>query len=157
MGKIGKSVGLMDVIRVRRALVHDKLNVIGRELFARARNHDNSAMGSPEVEVYRRYFDNYMEFRPGDPRREEVIANMAPAIGHHFLANDHHPEHFDKGLDDMDLIQITHFLADMMSCSEQEQVDIYELLEMARNRYSMSDQMYHILCNSVKKIKELGR
>ena len=37
MGKIGKSVGLMDVIRVRRALVHDKLNVIGRELLCESK------------------------------------------------------------------------------------------------------------------------
>ena len=157
MGKIGAAVRFTDVMRIRRALVQDKLSTVARELISRGRTHDNSALGSPEIEVYHRFFSEYRKYKIGDPRKDEVFAQMAEAIGHHFQYNDHHPEHFENGINDMDLIQLMQFTADIMSWSEQEQVDIFEILPMIRDKCGMVDQVYNLICNTITEIKRLGR
>ena len=157
MGKIGAAVRFTDVMRIRRALVQDKLSTVARELISRGRTHDNSALGSPEIEVYHRFFLEYQKYKIGDPRKDEVFTQMAEAIGHHFQYNDHHPEHFENGINDMDLIRLMQFTADIMSWSEQEQIDIFEILPMIRDKCGMTDQVYNLICNTITEIKRLGR
>ena len=157
MGKIGVSVRFTDMMRIRRALVQDKLSTVARELISRGRHHDNSTLGSPELEIYHRHFNEYRMYKFGDPRRDEVMNHMAEAIGHHFQYNDHHPEHFDNGINDMNLIQLMQFTAAIMSWSEQEQVDIFELLPIIRDKCGMSDQVYQLIQNTITEIKRLGR
>ena len=57
----------------------------------------------------------------------------------------------------MDLIQLMQFTADIMSWSEQEQVDIFEILPMIRDKCGMTDQVYNLICNTITEIKQLGR
>ena len=119
MGKIGAAVRFTDMMRIRRALVQDKLSTVARELISRGRTHYNSALGSPEIEVYHRFFPEYRQYKIGDPRKDEVFTQMAGAIGHHFRYNDHHPEHFENGINEMDLIQHIQFTAAFLSWTEQ--------------------------------------
>ena len=57
----------------------------------------------------------------------------------------------------MDLIQLMQFTADIMSWSEQEQIDIFEILPMIRDKCGMTDQVYNLIRNTITEIKRLGR
>ena len=70
MGKIGAAVRFTDMMRIRRALVQDKLSTVARELISRGRTHDNSALGSPEIEVYHRFFPEYRRDKDWDLRKD---------------------------------------------------------------------------------------
>jgi len=44
---------------------------------------------------------------------------MKPALEHHYALYRHHPEHFQNGIDDMNLIDLVEMFADWKASSER--------------------------------------
>jgi len=44
---------------------------------------------------------------------------MKPAIEHHYKNNRHHPEHFNNGIDEMNLVDLIELLCDWKAASER--------------------------------------
>ena len=63
-------------------------------LFKRALDHDKSKLESPEAEIFEEYTHKLKGVTYGSDEYRQFLAEMKPALDHHYAANRHHPEHF---------------------------------------------------------------
>lgn len=103
------------------ARVRELLGQVTGELTRRGEVHDASKLVSPEVEVFDEYTPHLsrpgMEY--GSSEYKLLLDEMAPTLRHHYAENDHHPEHFADGVNDMNLIQLVEMLADWKAAGER--------------------------------------
>jgi hypothetical protein len=76
------------------------------------------------------------------------------ALDHHYLHNNHHPEHYSNGIDGMSLLDLVEMLMDWKAASErhQEGMNIVRSIEVSSQRFSVSEQLKRILLNTAKEI-----
>jgi hypothetical protein len=78
----------------------------------RAQNHDNSKLVNPEKELFDKYTPLLKELKYGTPEYAESLELLKPALEHHYYVNSHHPEHYQNGIDDMNLVDLIEMICD---------------------------------------------
>ena len=74
---------------------------------------------------------------------------------HHYANSRHHPEHFAKGILDMNLIDIVEMLCDWKAASErQKDGNLLKSIELNAARFGYDDQVKQILINTAKLLDE---
>ena len=76
--------------------IHEVQRRIGSaitNLIHRALEHDQSKLRSPEVEIFDRCTERLAGLTYGSPEYQAQLAEMKPALDHHYAHNSHHPEH----------------------------------------------------------------
>lgn len=139
---------LVDLIDHKRR-VGIYLQKIANALFSRAVVHDNSKFTPEEYEPYDKAFPGLQKYGYGTDEFRAELAKIKPAITHHYEHNDHHPEYFKSGIDGMNLIQLVEMTCDWIAASERSQKDIFKGLDMNKDRFKISDQLYSIIKNTV--------
>lgn len=80
---------------------------------------------------------------------------LKPALDHHYAQYRHHPQHFQNGINDMNLIDIVEMLADWKASSERQQNgNLLTSIEINAERFNISDQLKQILINTAKSLDE---
>ena len=92
--------------------VQTLLVAIISKLHNRALKHDQSKLQSPEVELFDELTPRLQTLTYGSDEYKESLDRLKPALIHHYAKNTHHPEHYEDGVNDMDLIDIMEMLAD---------------------------------------------
>lgn len=64
------------------------------DLMGRRRVHDRSKLESPEKEIFDEYTPKLAGSTYGSAEYKRYLAEMKPALDHHYAANSHHPEHY---------------------------------------------------------------
>ena len=86
----------------------------------------------------------------GSDEYKEFLAGMKPALDHHYAENRHHPEHFENGIDGMDLFDLVEMLFDWKEATERHNNgDILKSLDINEKRFNISPQLKQILANTV--------
>lgn len=130
--------------------VRNLLNKCIVELVKRGELHDQSKMASPEVEVFAKYTRLLANCEYNSEEYRKNLAEMKPALDHHYANNRHHPEHHKNGINDMNLIDLIELLCDWKASSErQNNGNIRKSIETNANRFNMSQQLVKIFENSV--------
>lgn len=126
------------------------------KLTTRGVNHDASKLESPEVEIFAEHTDCLKDLIYDSAEYKEHLADMKPALEHHYALYRHHPEHFQNGIDDMNLIDLVEMLADWKASSERQK-DGNLLLSIEKNakRFNISAQLKQILINTAKTLDEM--
>jgi len=114
-------------------------SIAGRLLW-RAVVHDLSKYGKTEREIYARVTPLFKEHPYGSEGYKDVVAQLGPALEHHYAANRHHPEHFsvrkdtaDTGMGHMNVIDAVEMLCDWKAASmRRKNVDFLEQLKEQR-------------------------
>lgn len=75
-------------------LVQELLHRVSFELGTRASIHDASKLKSPEKHVFDEMTPKLAESTYGSDEYKGYLAQMKPALDHHYAANSHHPEHY---------------------------------------------------------------
>lgn len=124
-----------------------------RNLMQRSERHDQSKLVSPEVEI----FDEYTpKLASSDYMSDEYKANLAgmkPALDHHYLVNDHHPEHFPNRMAGMSLHALLEMICDWKAATQRHaHGDIRASIEMNQKRFGYSDELKQILLNTVDEM-----
>jgi hypothetical protein len=83
-----------------------------QDLIERADRHDASKLVEPELAVFDEYTPKMRDSTYGSDEYKGFLEGMGAGLEHHYKANDHHPEHFAGGIEDMNLIQVIEMLAD---------------------------------------------
>lgn len=123
------------------------------ELHRRALDHDQSKLHDPELDVFTVHHDKLGELEYGSPEYMQQLDVMTDALRNHYTKNRHHPEHFENGVDDMNLIDLVEMLCDWVaSVRRSKNGDIYKSLEVQRERFGISDQLMKVLKNTVDDI-----
>jgi len=83
-------------------------------IVARAPGHDASKLEEPEAPIFAEYTAKLKGCTYGSDEYKQFLHEMKPALDHHYHhpANRHHPEHFEGGVDDMNLIDVVELACD---------------------------------------------
>lgn len=80
---------LNHIRRVQTLLAEMQSNLARRAIV-----HDTSKLESPEKETFDRVTPQLKGSTYGSDEYKRFLAEMKPALDHHYAANSHHPEHF---------------------------------------------------------------
>lgn len=123
-----------------------------KELMDRGVRHDASKCLSPEVEAFDEYTPRLAALPYPSEAYEESKKLLGKALEHHYANNTHHPEHWENGINDMDLFDVLEMLLDWKAAGErQNNGNILVSLDTNRKKFHISDQLYAILKNTVHR------
>jgi len=121
------------------------------DLDMRAARHDRSKLKSPEVEVFDEFTPKLKHSTYGSPEYATFLEGMGVGLRHHYEHNDHHPEHFESGIRDMNLMQLTEMLCDWLAAVQRhDDGDIRRSIEINAERFGYGDEIKRLLANTVE-------
>ncbi len=130
--------------------VGSKIECIRYSLHGRKVWHDRSKLESPEKECFDEITPLLKTTTYGSDEYRKILKDMKPAIKHHYENNRHHPEHFENGIDGMNIVDLVEMICDWMAASQRHNNgNIYESLEINKERFGISDQLISILKNTI--------
>ena len=119
-------------------------------LIDRGEVHDLSKTRSPELPIFMEYTSKLATSTYGSDEYKQFLIEMKPALDHHYAHNRHHPEHFDDGINEMNLIDLIEMFCDWKAATmRHNDGDITKSIEINRKRFGISDQLANILHNTV--------
>lgn len=131
--------------------VRNHLNLCVRELLERAEQHDQSKLQAPEREAFDEYTEKLRGSTYGSPEYKQFLEDLKVPLAHHYANNRHHPEHHEKGVQGMTLIDILEMVCDWRSSSMRHaDGDIFKSLPINQKRFGYSDDLAQIIANTVK-------
>lgn len=132
--------------------VHGNIVHVTDILLGRAMTHDSSKFSNEEFIPFNETFSRLRTTTYGTPEYKALLAELGPALTHHYQHNDHHPEYFENGVNDMDIFQLTEMLCDWKAAVERhDDGDIFKSLDINRDRFDIDDQLYSIMYNTIKR------
>ncbi len=124
------------------------------DLQTRAIRHDQSKLERPEVAIFTEYTPKLAGSTYGSDEYKQFLAEMKPALDHHYAHNSHHPEHYSNGVDGMSLLDVVEMLCDWKAATmRHKDGDIQQSLEINTKRFNMSPQLVSILRNTLPLIE----
>lgn len=125
------------------------VKLCGRLLW-RGQVHDLSKYGPAEAPDFARALPGLASSTYGSEEYEEAKARLDDALEHHYAVNPHHPEHYRRGIDGMTLCDLVEMWCDWKAAVRRhDDGDLRASLEHNRREYDLSDQLYHVLGNTV--------
>jgi hypothetical protein len=130
-------------------------------LIRRAQEHDASKLVEPELPYFDAATERLATLVYGSPEYKASLADLKPALKHHFANNDHHPEHYYDGVRGMSLMALIEMLCDWRAASERtkqrtddpEKVATFESgLEYNFERFGITGDLAEVLRNTVKEL-----
>lgn len=129
--------------------VDEYLLKIVAKLQSRITKHDVSKLEDPELAIFDEYSPKLKDTVYGSDEYKRYLNEMKVALRHHYKHNRHHPEHFDRGINGMTLIDIVEMFVDWKAASERHESGDFETsLLIQQDRFNMSDQLVDILRNT---------
>lgn len=119
------------------------------DLQNRAMAHDRSKLLPPELDGYAGLSDAVRGLTYGTDEYRAAFEPFKAIIKHHYLHNDHHPEHFQAGIADMDLIRILEMLADWKAASTRNSDTLAPSLEASFKRFGIDEQLALVIRNTI--------
>lgn len=124
------------------------------ELMKRQFTHDRSKLESPEVEIFTEWTPKLKGSTYGSEEYFQMLKEMQPALDNHYSENRHHPQFFKNGIEDMNLFDFLEALIDWVAaCKRHSDGDINKSLEINKDRFNISPQLFQVLKNTVPWIK----
>lgn len=124
------------------------------ELNERACAHDESKLEEPEKSTFDACTLKLKAMAYGSDEYKAALAELKPALDHHYAANSHHPEHYADGVDGMSLFDVMEMLMDWKAATERMKGggDIRRSLEINTGRFKFSPQLASILGNTIREM-----
>lgn len=117
----------------------------------RALFHDESKLKSPEKEIFDEMTPKLRGSTYGSDEYKEFLKQMKVALDHHYKQNSHHPEHYENGINGMDLFDLIEMLCDWKAATERHaDGSLEKSLEINKKRFQIGDQLAEILQNTIK-------
>lgn len=119
--------------------------VVG-QLAHRAATHDRSKTQEPEKSVFDRVSPRLATLTYGSDEYRASLAEMGPALRHHYVNNPHHPEFHVAGVAGMTLIDLLEMLADWKAAGERhENGSMERSMTINAKRFGVGEQLMSIL------------
>jgi hypothetical protein len=132
-------------------LVRKLLRAAAVELLLRGEVHDLSKFEPEEVKAFTEFTPKLKGATYGSDEYKGFLAAMAPALRHHYANNRHHPEHFENGIEGMNLLDVLEMFIDWLASTKRHaDGDINRSIEINEKRFSMSPQLVAIFRNTAR-------
>jgi hypothetical protein len=134
--------------------VDELLNDCAQRMEMRGMVHDQSKLQEPEKSTFDACTMKLKTMAYGSYEYKAALAELKPALDHHYAANSHHPEHYANGVDGMNLFDVLEMLMDWKAATERMKNggDIRRSLEINRDRFKLSPQLENILANTIEEM-----
>jgi len=121
------------------------------EISYRSAIHDNSKFDTDEFNACSENVNEFGKHEFDSPGERELRLRLSDAFSSHRKKNRHHPEHFDNGIDGMNLIDLLEMVADWRSASNRNAGDsIRKSLPIVQEKYKISPQLMNVLTNTIR-------
>lgn len=141
-------------VRYRRSLLGHKI-LVGKHMQAainalmwRAVVHDYSKFVPAEYDAFVANQPTFETVSYGTPEYRAALKAIKPAIQHHYQNNSHHPEHWENGVNDMNLLDVLEMVCDWMAAAQRVPGDTLQLAQL-KERFGISDQLMGIIEHTV--------
>ena len=132
---------------------HRMFNIMNM-LFSKAMGHDRSKLHDPELSTFVEYTPKLATTTYGSEEYKRYLSEMKLALDHHYAENSHHPEHFENGVNGMNLLDIIEMLCDWKAATmRHNDGDIRKSIEVNKERFGVSEQLTDILLNTVSLLE----
>ena len=123
-------------------------------LAVRAVKHDLSKLEEPEKSTFDECTLKLKAMAYGSDEYKAALAELKPALDHHYAANSHHPEHYENVVAGMSLFDVLEMLIDWKAATERMKGggDIRRSLEINRDSFKLSPQLEAILTNTIREL-----
>lgn len=143
-------------VLAHKRLVAYYLRLVASDLIRRAVEHDDSKFTPEELDAFERMTPILKTLTYGTDAYRDALKELGPALDHHYLANDHHPEHFKDGIEAMSLVQLLEMVCDWMAATARvKDGDIRKSLDINQERFKISPQLFSVLKNTVESIERM--
>jgi hypothetical protein len=134
--------------------VSELLGKCAIELQKRGMIHDDSKLVEPEKSTFDVCTLKLKSMAYGSDEYKAALAELKPALDHHYAANSHHPEHYENGVDGMSLFDLVEMMMDWKAATERmaNGGDIHRSLEINTERFKLSPQLKSILANTIREM-----
>lgn len=133
--------------------VNELLLLFAKELMDRAICHDNSKLYNPEKPLFDKMTPLLKGLTYGSEEYKKSLAELKPALDHHYSHNSHHPEYYKDGINDCNLFDLVEMLCDWKAASERHaDGNIFKSIQINKTRFAMADQLAKIFENTVNKL-----
>tara|TARA_R110000822_G_scaffold59269_4_gene147904 strand:- start:5190 stop:5648 length:459 start_codon:yes stop_codon:yes gene_type:complete len=131
--------------------VEELLNLCADEIKWRGTIHDASKLEEPEKKAFDAETPKLKALTYGSDEYKEALKRLGVALKHHYANNSHHPEHYENGVDGMNLFDVMEMLMDWKAATERHaDGDIHKSLIHNKDRFKMSPQLVSIFENTIK-------
>lgn len=135
--------------------VRKYIRLMTDKLTSRGVNHDRIKLEAPEVELFAEFTPRLADTTYGSPEYKECLDGLKPALDHHYANSRHHPEHFQRGVNDMNLVDIVEMLCDWKAaCERHKDGNLLKSIEINAQRFGYDDQLKQIFVNTAKLLDE---
>lgn len=125
------------------------------EMLFRAEVHDQTKLGDEEKPYFDKYTPMLEELEYGSEEYSEAMEGLRPALEHHYNNNSHHPQHYDDGVNGMDLFDVVEMFMDWRAATERHgDGDINESIEINEERFDLDPQLVDIFENTVDRFED---
>lgn len=133
--------------------VRHYLFVVRAHIRQREDDHDQSKLEDPEKAIFDEVTPRLKGLTYGSDDYKASLAEMKPALDHHYAHNSHHPEHFENGVDGMSLLDVIEMLVDWKAASERHaDGDIWRSIDINERRFGLTPQLVAILRNTAREL-----
>lgn len=140
-----------DETRKHIETIRNLLNMMVVELLHRGEIHDQSKLGDLERQTFVEYTPKLKGSTYGSDEYKGFLKAMGPALSHHYANNRHHPEFFEHGIHDMNLVDILEMLIDWKAASTRhDNGDLAKSIEINEKRFNMPPILVTLLQNTAR-------
>lgn len=133
--------------------VQELLALCRGELWIRSKEHDQSKLQTPEKEAFGEATPRLKACTYGSDEYKGFLAQLKPALDHHYAHNSHHPEHWPNGINGMSLLDVLEMLCDWKAAGERHaDGSMARSLQLNKGRFNISDQLHQVLENTAKEL-----
>lgn len=126
------------------------------ELMKRQFTHDRSKLAPPEVSTYAEYTPKLSSSTYGSEEYKQFLKEMKPALDHHYAHNRHHPEFFENGVEDMNLIDLLEMVVDWYAATQKHNDgNIWKSIEINTERFGLSPQLVSVIRNTAAYLERM--
>lgn len=141
----------VDTLKHIRRVNHIILN-FSKLLMERAQKHDSSKLETPEKEGFDIITVRLKNCVYMSKEYKDSLEELKDTLNHHYRNNSHHPEHYERGVDDMDLLDLIEMYCDWIAGGERNKDgSIFASINKNRDRFKLSDQLANILKNTAER------
>lgn len=131
--------------------------VAARDLSTRGQTHDASKFLPVERDIFEANTHRRDSVAFGSSAYYAHLARVKPALDHHYAVNRHHPEHFEDGIQGMNLLDLLEMTCDWMAVTLTDTNDlspVYRSIDVNQDRFGYSDELSTMLKQTVVALRD---
>lgn len=138
--------------KAHREVVNRVGTLLIEELTERIAKHDLSKLREPERSCYDKYIPMLKEAKYGSKEYYDIREKMQKeGLDHHYQVNRHHPEHFEHGLEDADIVDLVEYFIDGYAASTKSDTPYSEGVKINAKKHNLPDLLVKIFTNTVER------